>query len=167
MSDDLAIIARDLKLPFESIKTAVRLLDEGNAIPFVARFRKDLTGGLDADQLSSIKQRVGELRALAERKSFVLKSIESQGKLTEELSNEISRSTNSRRLEDLYLPFKPKKQSLAMTARQQGLEPLANEIFAGERPDIDLPSRATEFVRVDKGTNSVDEVIAGVRYLIA
>jgi protein Tex len=167
MSDDLAIIARDLKLPFESIKTAVRLLDEGNAIPFVARFRKDLTGGLDADQLSAIKQRVGELRALAERKSFVLKSIESQGKLTEELSNEINRSTNSRRLEDLYLPFKPKKQSLAMTARQQGLEPLANEIFAGERPDIDLPSRATEFVRVDKGTNSVDEVISGVRYLIA
>jgi uncharacterized protein len=143
------------------------LLDEGHAIPFIARFRKDLTGGLDAEHLSAIKQRVTELRALAERKSFILKSIESQGKLTDKLAADINKATNSRRVEDLYLPFKAKKQALAATARQQGLEPLANEIFEGQRPDVDLPTRAIEFVRVDKGLNSVDEVISGVQHLIA
>ncbi|MBX3416617.1 MAG: helix-hairpin-helix domain-containing protein [Pirellulaceae bacterium] len=167
MIDEIAIIARDLKLSNDSVNAAVRLLDEGNAIPFVARFRKDQTNGLDADQLSAIKQRAAELRALAERKAFVLKSIESQGKLTEALAKDIEAASNSRRLEDLYLPYKPKKQSLATTARQQGLEPIADEIFEGSRPDVDLPSRATEFVRVDKGLNSVDDVIAGVRHLIA
>jgi uncharacterized protein len=167
MSDDSAVISRDLKLPLESVTVSIRLIDEGNAIPFIARFRKDQTGGLDADQLMSIKQRTGELRALADRKTFVLKSIESQGKLTEALASEIDKATNSRRVEDLYLPFKAKKQSLALTARQQGLEPLANEIFNGERPDVDLPSRATEFVRVDKGLMGVDDVISGVGHLIA
>lgn len=167
MIDETAIVARDLKLSTDSVSAAVRLLDEGNAIPFIARFRKDQTKGLDADQLSAIKQRVAELRALAERKAFVRKSIESQGKLTEALAKEIDAASNNRRLEDLYLPYKPKKQSLATTARQQGLEPIAEEIFDGSRPDVDLPSRATDFIRVDKGLHSVDDVIAGVRYLIA
>ncbi|MEZ6094573.1 MAG: Tex-like N-terminal domain-containing protein [Pirellulaceae bacterium] len=167
MIDDLSVIARDFKLPLTSVTAAVRLLDEGNAIPFVARFRKDLTGGLDAEQIQAIKQRIGELRALSERKSFVLKSIESQGKLTDELKSEIEKATNNRRVEDLYLPFKAKKQSLALTARQQGLEPLANQIFNGEQADVALTDRATEFVRVDKGLGGVDDVITGVGYLIA
>ncbi len=164
---DLAIVARDLKLPPEKIEKTVDLLDQGNTIPFITRFRKDLTGGLNEQQILAIKQRVAQLRALAERKTFVLKSIESQGKLTDELRTQINKSSTSRRLEDLYLPFKPKKQSRASLARQQGLEPLADDIFSGTSPDIDLATRSTEFVRVDKGLTSVDDVIKGVGDLLA
>ena len=167
MKIDLAIIAKDLKLSPEKVEKTVELLDAGNTIPFITRFRKDLTGGLDEQQILSIKQRVAQLRALTERKSFVLKSIDSQSKLTDELKIQINKSTSSRRLEDLYLPFKPKKQSRSSLARQQGLEPLADDIFNGVSPDVDVATRATEFVRVDKGLTSVDDVIKGVRDLIA
>ncbi len=167
MKIDLAIIAKDLKLSPDKVEKTVELLDSGNTIPFITRFRKDLTGGLNEEQILSIKLKVAQLRALTERKTFVLKSIESQGKLTEELKTQINRSTSSRRLEDLYLPFKPKKQTRASLARQQGLEPLAEDIFNGVSPDVDLATRATDFVRVDKGLKSVDEVIKGVGDLIA
>ena len=163
---DVAIVARDLKLPPEKVDATVALLDQGNTIPFITRFRKDLTGGLDEQQILAVKNRVSQLRALGERKEFVLKSIDSQGKLTDELKSEVGKASTSRRLEDLYLPFKPKKQSRALIARQQGLEPLAEEIFRGASPDVDLATRATEFVRVDKGLKTVDEVFKGVRDLL-
>ena len=111
---DVAIVARDLKLPPEKIDATVELLDQGNTISFITRFRKDLTGGLDEKQILAIKNRVAQLRSLGERKEFVLKSIDSQSKLTDELKTEISKASTSRRLEDLYLPFKPKKQSLSL-----------------------------------------------------
>ena len=167
MNIDLAVVARDLRLPPEKIERSVQLLDEGNTIPFITRFRKDQTGGLNEEQLLAIKTHVASLRSLAERKAFITKSIESQSKLTEGLTKEIQRATTSRRLEDLYHPFKAKKQSRAQTARHQGLEPLADEIFAGTNPEVDMSSRATDYVRVDKGLNSVDEVIKGVGDLLA
>ena len=167
MNIDLAVVARDLRLPPEKIERSVQLLDEGNTIPFITRFRKDQTGGLNEEQLLAIKQHVASLRSLAERKAFIKKSIESQSKLTDGLTKEIERATTSRRLEDLYHPFKAKKQSRAQTARHQGLEPLADEIFAGTNPEVDMSSRATDYVRVDKGLNSVDEVIKGVGDLLA
>ncbi len=167
MSVDLATIARDLKLPTEKVEKTVQLLDDGNTIPFITRFRKDETGGLNEKQIQSIKQSVQRKRALDERRTFILKSIESQGKLKPDLQKQIESTQTSRRLEDLYLPFKPKKQTLATVARQQGLEPLATEIIEGESPEVDLASRATEFVRVDKGLASVDDVIAGVGHLIS
>ena len=167
MNIDLAVVARDLRLPPEKIERSVRLLDEGNTIPFITRFRKDLTGGLNEEQLSEIKRRVASLRSLAERKAFIIKSIESQSKLTDELSVEIEKANTARRLEDLYHPFKAKKQSRAQTARHQGLEPLAQDILAGTTPDVDMSTRATEYVRVDKGLTSVDEVIKGVGDLLA
>ncbi|MFM7115112.1 MAG: Tex-like N-terminal domain-containing protein, partial [Planctomycetota bacterium] len=167
MTEDIVVIARDLKLPPEKVQHAVELLDAGNTIPFIARFRKDQTGGLDPEQVLAIKQRVSQLRALAERKSFVLKSIEQQGVLTEALAKEISQAISSRRVEDLYLPFKAKKQTLALTARQQGLEPLAQEILSGEKSESELAARALDFVRVDKGLASVVDVMSGVGHLIA
>ncbi len=167
MNIDLAVVARDLRLPPEKIERSVQLLDEGNTIPFITRFRKDLTGGLNEEQLLAIKQRVASLRSLAERKAFILKSIESQSKLTDELSKEIEKASTARRLEDLYHPFKAKKQSRAQTARHQGLEPLAEDILAGSTPDVDMSTRATDYVRVDKGLTSVDEVIKGVGDLLA
>ncbi len=164
---DFSIVARDLKLPPEKIAKTVELLDAGNTIPFVTRFRKDLTGGLNEQQVLAIKQRVGQLRALAERKTFVLKSIESQGSLSEDLALQINKATTSRRLEDLYLPFKPQKQSRVALARQQGLEPLADDILQANSPDVEIATRATEFVRVDKGLKSVDDVIKGVGDILA
>ena len=142
-------------------------MDAGNTIPFIARFRKDQTGGLDAEQVLAIKQGVTSLRALAERKTFVLKAIESHGQLNENLANEIKQATNSRRVEDLYFPFKAKKQTLALTARQQGLDPLAEEIIGGQKNETELAAIALEFVRVDRGVASIDEVMAGVGHLIA
>ena len=167
MSIDLAAIGREIKKPVENIETALRLLDEGNTIPFITRFRKDQTGGLSEEQLLTIKTSVSRLRALAERKAFVSKSIDSQGKLTDKVKQHIESASTSRELEDVYLPFKPKKQTLATVARQNGLEPLALDIFEGVEPEKDLASRATDFVRVDRNLNSVDEVIAGVKHILA
>ena len=167
MSIDLAAIGREIKKPVENIEVAIQLLDDGNTIPFITRFRKDQTGGLTEDQLLTIKTSVVRLRALAERKAFVSKSIDSQGKLSDAIKKQIESAATSRELEDVYLPFKPKKQTLATVAKQNGLEPLALDIFEGREPEKDLASRATDFVRVDKNLNSVDEVIAGVKHILA
>ena len=167
MTIDLAVVARDLKLPPEKVERTVQLLDEGNTIPFITRFRKDQTGGLGEEQILAVKQRVASLRSLSERKLFVIKSIESQSRLTEELKVEIDKATTSRRLEDLYHPFKAKKQSRAQTARHQGLEPLADSIFSSTTGEGDMSEQATSYVRVDKGLASVDDVIKGVGDLLA
>ena len=167
MTNEIAALAREMKKPVEFIQAAVELLDEGNTIPFITRFRKDQTGGLNEDQLLTIRQRLARQRAMEERRAYILKSIEAQGKLDDGLRRKIERARSPRKLEDLYLPFKPKKQSLAAAARQQGLEPLANDIFDGRSPDVDLATRATDFVRVDKGLTTVDEVIQGVRHILA
>ena len=167
MTIDLASLSRELKKPTENIQSAIDLLDAGNTIPFVTRFRKDHTGGLNEEQLLLIKQSVARLRAVAERRTFIQKSIETQGKLTDAISANLAAAQSSRQLEDIYLPFKPKKQTLATVARQNGLEPLANDIFEGREPEKPLASRATDFVRVDKQLNTVDDVIAGVGHILA
>ena len=167
MTIDLASLGRELKKPVENVQSAIDLLDAGNTIPFITRFRKDQTGGLNEEQLLLIKQSVARLRALADRRTFIRKSIESQEKLTDSIAKALDAAQSSRELEDIYLPFKPKKQTLATVARQNGLEPLANDIFAGREPEKDLATRATDFVRVDKQLNSVDEVIAGVGHILA
>ena len=164
---DISIIARDLNLPPEKVQRTIELLDDGNTIPFVTRFRKDETGGLDEEQILAIKNRTASLRSLVERKAFVLKSIESQGKLTDDLKVAIDKASSSRAVEDTYLPYKPRKKSRAQEARQKGLGPLAEDIFNGVSPEVDLATRATEYVRVDKGLTSVDEVIQGVSDLLA
>ena len=164
---DISIVARDLKLAPQNVEAALALLDAGNTIPFVTRFRKDQTGGLNENQLLAVKQKAAQLRALSDRKVTILRAIESQNGLSDEIRVQIEKTTSSRRLEDLYLPFKTKKQSKAAVARQQGLLPLAEEILESKTTDSDLATRATEFVRVDKGLNSVDEVIKGVGDLIA
>ena len=164
---DLATVAKNLELPAEKVRSAVELLEAGNTIPFITRYRKEATGGLSERQLRDIKQEVTRQTALAERRNFVLKSIENQGKLSDELREQIEKAAQSRQIEDLYHPFKPRKTSLAETARQQGLEPLARDILEGHQPDIDLASRATDFVRVDRGLTSVDDVISGVQHILA
>ena len=164
---DVSVIARDLKIAPQQVESALALLDAGNTIPFITRFRKDETGGLHEDQILAIRNQSNQLRALGERKAFVLKSIDAQGELTDSLQGLIDKATTSRDLEELYQPFKTRKQSRASLARQQGLAPLAADILENISPELDLATRATDFVRVDKGLNSVEDVIKGVSDLIA
>ena len=105
---DLRHVARGLEFPLRQVQAVVELLDEGNTVPFITRYRKDQTGGLDEQQIREIQARLLKLRQLAERKQTILRSIESQGKLNEKLAKQILGATTAKRLEDLYLPFKPK-----------------------------------------------------------
>ncbi|MGI8981132.1 MAG: Tex-like N-terminal domain-containing protein [Pirellulaceae bacterium] len=164
---DLAHVARDLDLPTPSVERTVELLDEGNTVPFITRYRKDHTGGLDEEQIRSIQFVVGKLRQLAERKQTILKSIEAQGKLTPELANQIQNATTPKRLEDLYFPFKPKKQTLATKAREQGLEPLAVEILEANPAAADLEARLTALINQQTELANSTDVLQGVGYLIA
>ena len=166
-SVDLKLVARHVELAESQVAAAAQLLLGGNTIPFITRYRKDETGGLDEQKLQEIRQEMARLTALNERKSIILKSVENQGKLTPDLRQKIEQTTQARNLEDLYLPFKPKKQSRATAARQQGLEPLARDLRESRIPESEWPTRASEFVRVDRGLNSVDEVFEGVRHLLA
>jgi uncharacterized protein len=167
LSLDLNQVAHELKLPPASVAKTVALLDEGNTVPFITRFRRELSGGLDEEQIRAIQKTVASRRMLVERKSKVLKSIEIQGKLTPELKRQIEDAPNLKRLGDLYLPYKPKKQSLATQARAQGLEPLALEILHGDPPGVTLEERAAAFVSPDRGLPDTDSVLAGVKALIA
>ena len=123
-------IAAELSARPEQVEAAVRLLDEGATVPFVARYRKEATGGLDDTQLRLLEERLGYLRELEQRRAAVLESIESQGKLTEELRAAIGAAETKQRLEDLYAPYKPKRRTKAMIAREAGLEPLADALLA-------------------------------------
>ena len=147
---DLRHVARGLDIPLRQIQAIVELLDEGNTVPFITRYRKDQTGGLDEEQIREIQGRLTKMRLLADRKQTILRSIESQGKLTEKLAKQILAATTTKRLEDLYLPYKPKKQTLATLARSRGLEPLAREILDAAPGCADLDARARDFVNPDR-----------------
>jgi uncharacterized protein len=149
------------------VQATLDLLDEGNTVAFITRYRKDQTGGLDEEQIRGVQVETTKLRMLAERKQTILKSIESQGKLTAELAEQINAARSTKRLEDIYLPFKPKKQTLATIARQRGLEPFAQEILEALPAANDLDRRAADFVCSDRQLNSVAEVLHGVGHLLA
>lgn len=166
-SIDLGSVAHALTLPLERVEHVVRLLDAGNTIPFITRYRKDQTGGLDEEQIRQIEARVGRLRLLAERKQTILRSIEGQGKLTPELAAAIEGANSTKRLEDLYLPFKPKKQSLATVARERKLEPLAQEILSGTLAAAELDNRAKEFIDPDHQVATAADALLGVGHILA
>jgi uncharacterized protein len=164
---DLARLAHGLPLPLDRIQTVIALLDAGNTVPFITRYRKDQTGGMDEEQIREIQLRLGRMRLLAERKQTILRSIESQGKLTPELAAAIEAAESTKRVEDLYLPYKPKKQTLATTARERGLEPLADEVLGADPAAADLESRAADFVNADKGLPGVADALLGVGHILA
>src|SRR5205823_772834 len=138
-------------------EAVVQLLDEGNTIPFITRYRKERTGGLDEEILRIIQERIGLLRQLAERKQTILKSIANQNKLTDELRFAILAADNPKRLEDLYLPYKPKKRTLATTAREKGLEPLALSIWNRD-PAVDkLDEVLQAMLNPEKELNTVED----------
>src|SRR4051812_26012518 len=127
----VSTIARELALAPHQVAGALALFDEGNTLPFIARYRKEATGGLDEIQLRDVRDRAQYLRELAERRAAILKSIEEQGKLDDALKARIETAETKQALEDLYLPFKPKRRTRAMIARERGLEPLAELLWAG------------------------------------
>jgi uncharacterized protein len=164
---DFGRLAGELGIDREAIARTVALLDEGNTVPFITRYRRDQTGGLDEQQISAIRQSVTRLRLLEERKQTILRSIESQHALTDELRREIERADNAKRLEDLYLPYRPKKQTLATKARDQGLGPLAEEILAQDKACANLDARAADFVNPDKGVPDAATALLGAGHILA
>src|SRR6516164_4034739 len=143
---DLSRIAQDLQIRKVQVESVVQLLDEGNTVPFITRYRKERTGGLNEEVIRHIQSRIRLLRQLADRKQTILKSIDGQGKLTAELRAAILSAETTKRLEDLYLPFKPKKRSQATTARERGLEPLALAVWYRDAEVANLDEILPTFV---------------------
>src|SRR5262249_40325829 len=164
---DLSRIAQDLQIRKVQVESVVQLLDEGNTIPFITRYRKERTSGLDEEVLRIIQERVGQLRQLADRKQTILKSIEGQGKLTEELRRAVLAADNPKRLEDLYLPYKPKKRTLATAAREKGLEPLALAVWYQDPAVANLAELLPSLVNPERELNTPEDVLAGVGAILA
>jgi uncharacterized protein len=164
---DMSRISQELQIRRGQVESTVQLLDEGNTVPFITRYRKERTGGLDEEAIRAIQTRVGFLRQLGERKQTILKSIEGQGKLTEELKAAIVAADTSKRLEDLYLPYKPKKRSLATIARERGLEALALAIWNKEPAVANLAEVLPGMVNAEKELPTPDDVLAGVGHILA
>ena len=164
---DLGRIAQDLQIRRVQVESVVQLLDEGNTVPFITRYRKERTGNLNEIAIREIQLRVGRLRELAERKETILKAIEAQGKLSEELAAAIKSADNPKRLEDLYLPFKPKKKTKASDARDKGLEPLALRVWNHDDALTDLEVAAQEFVSAEKELETTEKVLEGVGHILA
>lgn len=158
-------IAKELAVRPEQVKATVALLDEGGTVPFISRYRKEVTGTLDEVQVASIRDRVLQLRELDKRKEAILKSIDEQGKLTDDLKAKVQDAETMAKLEDIYLPYKPKRRTRATIAREKGLEPLAELVFVQE--SVDLEAEAAKFVDAEKEVNSSGEALQGARDIIA
>ncbi len=156
-----------LKVSAEQVQAVVELLDAGNTIPFITRYRKDQTGGLDEEKVSAIAEHLARERQLAERKQTILRSIELQNKLTPSLAKQILGARTLKWLEDLYLPYKPKKQTLASVARERGLDHLAEEILNREQIAADLDKRAADYVNPDKQVTSGADALLGAGHILA
>lgn len=165
MNDSLSrIIASELQARPEQVDSAIRLLDEGNTVPFIARYRKEVTGGLDDTQLRQLETRLGYLRELEERRATILKSIDDQGKLTEQLAGAINGTMSKTELEDLYLPYKPKRRTRGQIAIEAGLEPLADSLW--QDPQQDPETLAASYVDADKGVADTKAALDGARYIL-
>lgn len=166
---DLKLIAQEVGLPVASTGRALTLLDGGNTVAFITRFRKDQIGGLDEEQVRRIETAASKHRQLAERKEAVLKSISAQNRLTEKLRDLIESTNSAKQLEDLYLPYRPKKQTLATIARQRGLEPLADRILAAseEQAEPSVEEQAALFAADSVELTNAEDVLDGVRHLLA
>lgn len=159
------IIARELSIRSHQVAATIALLDEGATVPFISRYRKERTGSLDDLAVGTIRDRLQQLRDLDKRRGSILKSIDEQGKLTPELKDKIEKAETMAALEDLYLPYKPKRKTKASVAREKGLEPLAD--FLWKQGPGDVMSEAARFVNEEKGVGSELQAIHGARDIIA
>ena len=159
------LIASEINLPRKKVQAAVELLDNGATVPFIARYRKEATGSLDEVQITAIRDRINQLRELDKRRDTVLETIDKQGKLTPELKEKILAAETLSVLEDLYLPYKPKRRTRATIAKERGLEPLAELIFG--QTDVDLAQEAQQYVDPEKKIASVEDALKGARDIVA
>lgn len=158
-------IATELSVQPRQVAAAVQLLDEGSTVPFIARYRKEVTGNLDDTQLRQLEERLLYLRELEDRRAAILSSIDEQGKLTDELRAAIDAADSKQVLEDLYLPYKPKRRTRAQIAREAGLEPLAQALLAN--PLLDPQTEAASYVDADKGVADVKAALDGARDILS
>ena len=165
--DTLIQIAKALQVPVKGVVSTAELLGEGSTVPFIARYRKEATGNLDEVQIRGIEEKLLYFTELAARKKTILDSIEGQGKLSEELRSRIEQTLEKGELEDLYLPYKPKRRTKAMIAREKGLEPLALYLWNQEPGDAPLEALAASFVDAAKGVANVEEALTGARHIVA
>ncbi|EKA7354751.1 RNA-binding transcriptional accessory protein [Vibrio vulnificus] len=158
------LIAQELNVRPEQVTAAVALIDDGNTVPFIARYRKEVTGGLDDTQLRNLDSRLSYLRELDDRRQTILKSIQEQGKLTAELESEILTADSKTRLEDLYLPYKPKRRTKGQIAIEAGLEPLADTLW--NHPQTEPESEATRYINGEKGVEDSKAALDGARVIL-
>ena len=158
-------IATELSVQPRQVAAAVQLLDEGSTVPFIARYRKEVTGNLDDTQLRQLEERLLYLRELEDRRASILSSIDEQGKLTDELRAAIDAADSKQVLEDLYLPYKPKRRTRAQIAREAGLEPLAQALLAN--PLLDPQAEAAAYVDADKGVADIKAALDGARDILS
>ena len=160
------LIAKATGISERQVQGTVGLLEEGCTIPFISRYRKEVTGTLDEVQVANISDQLEKLKELEKRKETILKTIEEQGKLTPELQTRIEGSWDSTELEDIYLPYKPKRKTRAEVARQKGLEPLATFLML-QNPNADIDKKVKEFINEEKGVKTAEEAIQGAQDIIA
>lgn len=165
MKDYVGQIATELKLESSKVRATLGLLAEGATIPFIARYRKEVTGTLDEVAIAQIRDRQAQLEELDKRRQAILDSMTERNLLTDELKAKIEKATALTELEDIYLPYRPKRKTRASAAREKGLEPLAKEIFAGNPKDP--PSEAARYIDAEKGVASAEDALAGARDIIA
>ncbi len=161
----ISVLTKDISAQIKQTEAAVKLLDSGATVPFIARYRKEITGGLDDTQLRLLEDRLAYLRELEERRQTVIDSIESQGKMTDELRVALLEADTKQRIEDLYLPYKPRRRTRAQIAKEAGLEPLADILF--ENPALVPECEAERFVSADKGVVTVKDALNGARDILA
>jgi len=165
-SKHIRTISTELSITDKQVLACVALLDEGATVPFISRYRKEATDSLDEVAVTAIRDRLSQLRDLDKRREAILKSLEETGNLTDELKAKVLGAETMTALEDLYLPFRPKRRTKATIAREKGLEPLAQRVFAQE-DGMDPVTEATSFVNAEKGVETVDDALAGARDIIA
>ncbi|MGJ1431927.1 Tex family protein [Sphingobacterium spiritivorum] len=159
------VISNELSISDRQVRTTIELLDEGATVPFIARYRKEMTGSLDEVQITTIRDRIQQLRELEKRKEAILKSITEQGKLTPELEQQIVAAETMANLEDIYLPYKPKRKTRASIAREKGLQPLADQILLQDGKNFE--ALASSLIDEEKGVQSIEDALAGARDIIA
>ena len=160
------VIANEIAVAEKQVEAAIKLLDEGCTVPFISRYRKEMTGGLNDEQLRTLYERLVYLRELDERKETILASIEEQGKLTKELKKQIEDAMTMVALEDLYRPYKPKKKTRASVAKEKGLEPLAMIIWE-QKAKQKIETAAKKYIDKKKGVETIEDAIAGALDIIA
>lgn len=165
LDNHLGIISKELNISFWQVQNTVEMLDGGASVPFLARYRKEATGGLDELQITAIRNRINQLRELEKRRQAIINSIEEQGKMTDELMKSINSAMQMAELEDIYLPYRPKKKTRASIAIEKGLEPLAKIIMTQQ--NINITEKAKTFINNEKGITSVEDALSGAREIIA